>query len=123
MACEANLATRLQSPLPCMRAKVYSDVEAVDQILAQQVCPESQKSKVENNPPDETVAAAAAMLALKNRTYTGNWRHTSSAEVMIGERRRRGGRGKARERKGGNNRGGQQQQCLSSSNQMAIKKH
>jgi hypothetical protein len=33
-----------------MRAKVQSDVEAVDQILAQQVRRELQKNKVENTP-------------------------------------------------------------------------
>jgi hypothetical protein len=105
MACKANLATRLQSPLPCMRAKVYSDIKAVDQILAQQVHCKYQKNKVENNPCAETVAAAAAMLALKNRTHAGNWRYTSSAKIMIGKQQRQGERGRAREREGGNNRG------------------
>jgi hypothetical protein len=123
MACKANLATRLQSPLPCIRAKVYLEFEAVDRILAQQVCCESQKNKVENNPHAEIVAAAAAMPALKNRTHAGDWHHTSSAKVMIGKQQRQGWRGRAREREGGNNREGQQQQCLSSSNQVVIKKH
>jgi hypothetical protein len=80
-----------------MRAKVYSDVEAVDKILAQQVRHESPKNKVENTPRAETVAAAAAMLALSNRTNSGGWRHTSSAEVMIGKQRRQGGRGRMKE--------------------------
>ncbi len=69
--------------------------------------PQVPKNKVENNPRAETVATAAAMLALKNSKNAGDWCHTSSAEVMIGEQRRRGGRGIAREREGGNNRGGQ----------------
>ncbi len=38
----------------------------MEQILAQQVRSESQKNKVENNRRAETVAAAAAMLALLN---------------------------------------------------------
>jgi hypothetical protein len=65
-----------------MRAKVYSD--EIDQILAQQVRPESPKNKIENAPCAETVALAAAMLALLNRTKVGNWCHTSLAEVTIG---------------------------------------
>jgi hypothetical protein len=39
-----------------MREKVYSDVKAVDQILAQQVRHESQNNEVENTPHAETVA-------------------------------------------------------------------
>jgi hypothetical protein len=69
--------------------------------------PQVPKNKVENNPPVETVAAAATILALKNSTNTGDWHHTSSAKVMIGEHWRQGGRGIAREREGSNNRGGQ----------------
>jgi hypothetical protein len=42
LACEANPATRLSIPT-AMRAKGYLDVEAVDQILEQQVRRESQK--------------------------------------------------------------------------------
>ena len=42
LACEANPATRLSIPA-AMRAKGYSDVEAADQILVQQVRRESQK--------------------------------------------------------------------------------
>jgi hypothetical protein len=105
IACEANLATRLSIPA-AMRAKVYSDVEAIDQILAQKVHRKSPKNKVENTPCAETVAAAAAMLALSNRTNVGGWCHTSSAKVMIGEQRSQGGRGRMREREGGNDRGG-----------------
>jgi hypothetical protein len=41
-ACEANPDTRLSIPA-AMRAKGYSDVEAADQILVQQVRRESQK--------------------------------------------------------------------------------
>ncbi len=65
IACKANFATRLSIPA-AMRAKVYSDVEAVDQILAQQVHHKAPKNKVENTPRAETVATAAAMLALSN---------------------------------------------------------
>ena len=96
-----------QSPLPCMRAKVNLDVKAADQILAQQVRRESQKSEVKNTPRAESVAVAAAMLALLNRTHAGGWHHTSSAKVMISEQQRQGGRGRTREGEGGNNRGGQ----------------
>jgi hypothetical protein len=42
LACEANPDTRLSIPA-AMRAKGYSDVEAADQILVQQVRHESQK--------------------------------------------------------------------------------
>jgi hypothetical protein len=42
LACEANPATRLSIPA-AMRAKGYSDVEAADRILVQQVRRESQK--------------------------------------------------------------------------------
>jgi hypothetical protein len=51
------------------------------------------------------------------------WHLTSLAKVMIGKQRRRGGRGRMREGEDGNNRGGRQQPCLSSSNQVAIRKH
>jgi hypothetical protein len=47
LAREANPATRLSIPT-AMRAKGYSDIEAVDQILAQQVHHESKKNNVEN---------------------------------------------------------------------------
>jgi hypothetical protein len=67
LACKANSATRISIPA-AMRANGYSDVEAVDQILAQQVRRQSQKNKVENAPCTETVATAAAMLALSNMT-------------------------------------------------------
>ncbi len=83
---------------------------------------------------ESLTVAAAAMLALSNTTNAvrccvqdrwqrAPWHLTSSAEVMIGERRRRGGRGRTREGEDGNNRGRRQQQCLSSSNQVAIRKH
>jgi hypothetical protein len=93
----------------------------------------SPKNKVENTPRAETVATAA-MLALLNTAIAvrcrvqDRWRWvprglTSLAKVMIGEQQRHGGRGRTREGEDGNNRGGQQQQCLSSSNQVAIRKH
>ena len=87
-------------------SKVYSDVEALYQILAQQVRHKSHNNRVKNTPCAETVATAAAMLALSKRTDTGDWCHTPLAKVMIGKQRRQGGRGRTRERKGGNNRGG-----------------
>ena len=90
-----------------MRAKVYLDVEAVDWILAQQVHHEYPKNKVKNTPRAETVATAAALLALLNRTNAGGWCHTSLAEVMVGKQQRQRGRGRMREGEGSNNRGGQ----------------
>ena len=83
------------------------DVEVVDQILAQQVHHESQKSKVEKNTPcAETVAGVVATLALVNRTNVSGCCPTSSAKVMIGKQQRQGGRERMREGVGGNNRGG-----------------
>ncbi len=67
----------------------------------------SQTNKVGNTPHAETVATAAAMLALSNRTNTGGWSHTSLAKVMIGKQPRQGGRGRMREGEDGNNRGEQ----------------
>jgi hypothetical protein len=96
IACKANLATRLSIPA-ALRAKVYLDVKAIDQILAQQVRCESQKIKLKNTPHDETAAAGAAMLALSNRINAGGWHHTSLAKVMICKQRKQGGRGRMRE--------------------------
>jgi len=62
LACEANLATRLSLPA-AMRAKGYSDVEAVDRILVQQVRRESQKKAPKDTPRPES-AAASSLLAL-----------------------------------------------------------
>ncbi len=62
LACEANPATRLSIPA-AMRAKEYSDVEAVDQILVQQVRPESQKKAPKDTPHPESVAISS-LLAL-----------------------------------------------------------
>jgi len=53
LACEANPATRLSIPA-AMRAKGYSDVEAVDQILLQQVRRESQKKAPKDTPRPES---------------------------------------------------------------------
>jgi hypothetical protein len=66
LECKANPATRLSIPA-AMRAKGYLDVDAMNQILIQQVHREYQKNKAENSPRPETVAAAA-MLALSNKT-------------------------------------------------------
>ena len=66
LACEANPATRFSIPA-AMRARGYSDVDVMNRILIQQVRRESQKNKAGNSPRPETVAAAA-MLALSNKT-------------------------------------------------------
>jgi hypothetical protein len=65
------------------------DVEAVDQILAQQVRRESPKKKVKNTPCAETVAVAAAMLALSNIGQG----HDQQATEARGEGKNEGGRG------------------------------
>ena len=62
LACEPNPVTRLSIPA-AMRAKGYSDAEAADRILVQQVHPESQKNKSNDNPRPES-AAASSLLAL-----------------------------------------------------------
>jgi len=62
LACEANPATRLSLPA-AMRAKGYSDVEAADRILVQQVHHESQKKAPKDTPRPESVAASS-LLAL-----------------------------------------------------------
>ena len=52
LACERNPVTRISIPA-AMRAKGYSDLEAADQILVQQVRRESQKNKSNDSPrPD-----------------------------------------------------------------------
>jgi hypothetical protein len=50
----------------------------MDQILAQQVRRESQKNNVENTRRAETVAAAAAMLALSNNSRGHDWQATEA---------------------------------------------
>ena len=62
LACEPNPVTRLSIPA-AMRAKGYTDVEAADQILVQQVHRESQKNK-SNDTPHPKSAAASSLLAL-----------------------------------------------------------
>jgi len=62
LACEPNPVTRLSIPT-AMRAKGYSDAEAADRILVQQVRHESQKNKSNDNPCPES-AAASSLLAL-----------------------------------------------------------
>ena len=62
LACEPNPVTRLSIPA-AMRAKGYSDSEAADRILVQQVCRESQKNKSNDTSRPES-AAASSLLAL-----------------------------------------------------------
>jgi len=62
LACEPNPVTRLSIPA-AMRAKGYSDSEAGDRILIQQVRRESQKNKSNDTPRPES-AAASSLLAL-----------------------------------------------------------
>ena len=62
LACEPNPDTRLSIPAT-MRAKGYSDAEAADRILVQQVHRESQKNKSNDTPRPES-AAASSLLAL-----------------------------------------------------------
>ncbi len=98
LPCGANHGTRLSIPAS-MRAKVYSEVETVDQILAQQVHGESPKNEVENTCCAETVAAAAAMLALSNRINVVRSLHARSMATgathhrMRSSNRGEGGRG------------------------------
>ncbi len=62
----------------------------MDQILAQQVRRESQKNKVKNTFQVETVAAAAAMLALSNIGQGHDWQATEAR----GEGENKGGIGR-----------------------------
>ena len=62
LACEPNPVTSLSIPA-AMRAKGYTDVEAADQILVQQVRRESPKNKSNDTPHPES-AAALSLLAL-----------------------------------------------------------
>ena len=62
LAYEPNPVTRISIPAT-MRAKGYSDSEAADQILVQQVRHESQKNKSNDTPHSES-AAASSLLAL-----------------------------------------------------------
>ena len=68
LACDANPATRLSIPA-AMRAKGYSDVEAEDRILVQQVRRESQKKAPKDTPRPES-AAASSLLALATVAMT-----------------------------------------------------
>jgi hypothetical protein len=68
-ACKANPDTRLSIPA-AMRAKGYSDVKAVDQILVQQVRRESQKKTPKDTPRPEPVAASS-LLALSTTANVG----------------------------------------------------
>ena len=62
LACEPIPVMRLSIPA-AMRTKGYSDSEAADQILVQQVRRESQKNKSNDTPRPES-AAASSLLAL-----------------------------------------------------------
>ena len=62
LACGPNPDTRLSIPA-AMRAKGYSDAEAADRILVQQVRRESQKNKSNDTPHPES-AAVSSLLAL-----------------------------------------------------------
>jgi hypothetical protein len=87
--CEANPDTRLSIPA-AMRAKGYSDVEAADQILVQQVRRKSQKNKPKDTPCPKSAAAsllqALATFARKARpalcTITPN--PTAAPVVTVG---------------------------------------
>jgi hypothetical protein len=68
-ACEANPDTRLSIPA-AMRAKGYSDVEAADRILVQQVRRESQKKTPKDTPRPDPVAASS-LLALSTTANVG----------------------------------------------------
>ena len=60
LACDLNLVTRLSIPA-AMRAKGYSDVEAMNGTLQMQVRRESPKIKAENTPCPEPVAALSLL--------------------------------------------------------------
>ncbi len=62
LACEPNPVTRLSIPA-AMIAKGYTDVEATNQILVQQVRRKSQKIKSNDTPRPESVAVLS-LLAL-----------------------------------------------------------
>jgi hypothetical protein len=62
LACDPNPVTRLSIPA-AMRAKGYSDAEAADQILVQQVRRESPKNISNDTSCPESVAASS-LLAL-----------------------------------------------------------
>jgi hypothetical protein len=80
-ACEANADTRLSIPA-AMRAKGFSDVEAVDQILVQQVCRESQKKTPKDTPCPES-AAALSLLALSTTANVGRAALATITPVLV----------------------------------------
>jgi len=81
LACEANPATRLSIPA-AMRAKWYSDVEAADRILVQQVRRESQKKAPKDTPRPKS-AAASSLLALATVAMTARLALRSVAPVIV----------------------------------------
>ena len=91
LACDANHVTVTRLSIPAaMRAKGYSDVEALDGTLIQQVHCKSQKIKAKNTPCPESVAASLlltlAMVAMTARpalqTITSN--QTAALVVVVG---------------------------------------
>ena len=76
LACEANPAMRLSLPA-AMRAKGYSDVEATDRILVQQVRRESQKKA----PKEHSPQVCGRILATGGLDDCGN---DSEAGALIG---------------------------------------
>ena len=74
VACDANSDTRVRVKIPdAMRAKGYSDSEAADRSLQQQVRREADKIKGEAIPvpPAPAAAAASALMALSATTNVG----------------------------------------------------
>ncbi len=93
LACDANHVTQLSIP-SAMRAKGYTDVEASDGTLVQQVRHESQKIKAKNTPCPEsaaalllltlTMAAMAARVALQTFKRSCQIRWLLSLSLWVG---------------------------------------
>jgi hypothetical protein len=66
VACEPNQATRVKIS-DAMRAKGYSDVEATNRTMQNQVRREVEKIKGEAGPDPPALAAASSLLALATR--------------------------------------------------------
>ncbi len=103
LACEPNPVTRL-SISAAMKAKGYSDAEAADRILVQQVHSESQKNKSNDTPRPEsaatsslltlaTVATAVSSRGIKSEFLEISWcgaAHKEMPHQLEGEARRNG---------------------------------